>query len=417
MRVSNTGVDLPEPAPANDGANESERVVFAAALAASPPPSPEQAKMMAGQAGQLFESVSREEGLSVEPLATLFPQLEEAAEGVAGAAKDDVAPITVPESWAVLAIAATAAPLATAPSVPAQVGEGLGANAETPSSPGYDFEPANSNSTPLDPQRALPRPQVRDLMAPTNASPMSTGQGEGDANPGVQNARVMAVVPIDGGDAPDDGGEPSVYGRGGAARVSGEPQDESVKAIGDGQGGDLSSSGERSDAQKAMSRDAARAGASSAGSTPLEVAAQLSSHVLSAAAAPTTTAPSAATPVAAPPPPAAMAEQLAAPTPAADIRFVEGGAPGQQSATVELMHPELGPIQLRIQMQAQTIDVRAITASLAASQAIRAGESSLREDVSKHGVKLRGMRVEIEGRDESRRHRRVNRKNSLDMEA
>lgn len=396
MRITNTGADLPEPTPANEGAGEAERASFAAALAASPPRGrQEQAPVVAGQAAQGFEAVDPDETLSAEPLSAL---LHEAPAEVPAEAVIETA---VSDDIALGSLAVTATPLATEASLTAvQVS-------------GDSHEPANSNGTPPAPKQATPRPQLRDPMAVANGSPIASADG-GDENPGLQNARMVQVAAIDGAEAGESESQPSAYGRSGGARAAVEHAEQSVKAVGAGQGDDLGGTGDRSEGHKAMSRDAARA--ASQGSTPLVMAAQLSSHVLSATAPASSGAAAAPAPTAAPPP-APMAEQLAAPTPAADIRFVEGGGPGQQNATVELMHPELGPIQLRMKMHAQTMDVRAITTSLAASMAVRAGESSLREDISKHGVSLRGMRVDIAEEDENHRHRRVNRKGGLDMEA
>lgn len=75
------------------------------------------------------------------------------------------------------------------------------------------------------------------------------------------------------------------------------------------------------------------------------------------------------------------------------VRSLQNGA---HTAAVEVQHPELGRIQLEMNMKANELELKAITQSFQSAMAIRATESILRANIATQNVKLASLRVDVE---------------------
>ncbi len=78
-------------------------------------------------------------------------------------------------------------------------------------------------------------------------------------------------------------------------------------------------------------------------------------------------------------------------TQAAQVEFGEGG----MDATIEVAHPELGPIRLEITVSAAGIALRALTPSTATAAALRALEATLAKAFTSRGLAFRSLRVDV----------------------
>lgn len=78
-------------------------------------------------------------------------------------------------------------------------------------------------------------------------------------------------------------------------------------------------------------------------------------------------------------------------TQAAQVEFGEGG----MDATIEVAHPELGPIRLEITVSAAGIALRALTPSTATATALRALEATLAKAFTSRGLAFRSLRVDV----------------------
>ena len=89
--------------------------------------------------------------------------------------------------------------------------------------------------------------------------------------------------------------------------------------------------------------------------------------------------------------PSAIAVPSLASTPSAQVEFGEGGA----DATIEVAHPELGPIRLEITLSAGGIALRALTPSTATAAALRALEATFAKAFTSRGLAFRSLRVDV----------------------
>lgn len=78
-------------------------------------------------------------------------------------------------------------------------------------------------------------------------------------------------------------------------------------------------------------------------------------------------------------------------TQAAQVEFGEGG----MDATIEVAHPELGPIRLEITVSAAGIALRALTPSTATAAALRSLEATLAKAFTSRGLAFRSLRVDV----------------------
>jgi hypothetical protein len=70
-----------------------------------------------------------------------------------------------------------------------------------------------------------------------------------------------------------------------------------------------------------------------------------------------------------------------------------------QTATVEVQHASLGPIQLEVELREQQLNLKAITNSMASALAIGASEHALRSTISEQGMDLGDMQVGVDRGD------------------
>jgi len=86
---------------------------------------------------------------------------------------------------------------------------------------------------------------------------------------------------------------------------------------------------------------------------------------------------------------------------------------GQSEVT--LKHATLGAIKLQIAMKQGSVDLRVVAGRTQTASLLRGSESSLRQRIAQHGLKLNRMRVEVEGQRGSNRRSRGG-DDSIDME-
>lgn len=101
-------------------------------------------------------------------------------------------------------------------------------------------------------------------------------------------------------------------------------------------------------------------------------------------------APAASTQVPLPPPARPLPAALVS-AHASSVEFSAGGA----DATIEIAHPELGPIRLELSFSGGAVSLRALTPSSATASLLRALEPSVAKALAARGVVLRALRVDV----------------------
>jgi hypothetical protein len=146
--------------------------------------------------------------------------------------------------------------------------------------------------------------------------------------------------------------------------------------------------------------DGAAAASMSDGLSPEDVEAMVRAAASRAVFAPVLPAPSAwmadasapSAPTQAPPPP--PSRPIAAALLSAHASSVEFGV-GGADATIEVAHPELGPIRLELSFSGGAVSLRALTPSSATATLLRALEPSVAKALAARGVVLRALRVDV----------------------
>ncbi len=118
--------------------------------------------------------------------------------------------------------------------------------------------------------------------------------------------------------------------------------------------------------------------------------------------------------------PVSNPEPIAVPVPAeplegAEVRLLpQEGA--KSSAIIDVDHPELGLVQLRVEVQFSSVEVTALTNHPAVAARLLASQSALRMNIARHGVDLRSVRVEVRsGAKRLRRNTRIRPRSGLDL--
>jgi hypothetical protein len=141
-------------------------------------------------------------------------------------------------------------------------------------------------------------------------------------------------------------------------------------------------------------RRAAHAGPSSGDVEALVrlAAARSAAPVAHVVLAPSAVAPQlVATQPAPPPAPPRVAVPALLSAQAAQVEFAEGGA----DATIEIAHPELGPIRLEIALAPGGVALRALTPSTVTAAALRALAPAMARALTARGLAFRSLRVDV----------------------
>lgn len=86
------------------------------------------------------------------------------------------------------------------------------------------------------------------------------------------------------------------------------------------------------------------------------------------------------------------------------------------SADFELQHPELGKVRVALSVKGAEIELRILAPDPATAMRLSANDANLRRALASAGLRVMGLRVDVDGRPATR-EQRVRRRRGLDMEA